>query len=495
MRINIFLRQVILVLMLGFVLFPELGAAAAETIEPGTVSFSLENVEAYSDRTIFQISLQFDRETLWLGSGPWHAQLTDEAGLPYPVIDITPAEMNGMNTKIFRTSSFSGTEALTLSVGIFPYAEGTFSILEEFPMDYAGFLFDPGPDPQVGDVWELDEPLPAGPFMLHVVGASMTAADTLVFEIESMENVTEVMLFNTTPNLAGSSGGPAYHGENIMSEMTFHDIPKEPFTISALRVYYTVAAPAPLAWQPPAATERIAPTLEPTPTIPPYWEPQPTNTPDPDNPYQVEVRELTQKFEAPLRQGAGWIHVVTERQADLSASQNYPPEFIRSEHWYETDDSGLILNEVSMDYDKDDRLLQRSATKGDYTVNYTTGDSGFFGGSKRPFSLDMLSRALADAPAMEGTVSREEVTCEDGGSCLLFTLLYEDIIGMEGNIAFPARGFRVWVDQESGQQFKAQQFNRLPDGGEQMTDTMETVLVEKLPEPPQEILTILERIR
>ncbi len=492
MRINFFFRQLIFVFLLGSALFLTAGAVAAETTEPGGVSFSLENVEAFSDRTVFQISLQFSRPDLAL-AGSWHAELMDEKGLPYPVIDITPSELNTGEAKIFQTSSFVGTEALTLSVSAFPYPD-SFPILEEFPPDYAGFLFDPGQDPQPGDVWELDESLPAGPFTLRVVGARMPAENTLVFEIEPVGTVTDVMLFTTDPNLAGARGGPAYHGENITSEVTFHNIPEEPFPVSVSRVYYGVENPPALSWQPPAATEVTGPILETTPMIFPFSETQPTRTPASDIPYQAEVRELAQKFEDPLRQGPGWIHVVTERHTDPSAGQSYPPEFIRSEYWYETDDTGLILNEVSMDYGKDDHLLQRSATKGGYTVNYTAGGSGFFGGFQRSFSLDTLSRELADAQSSDGTVLREEVTCADGGFCLLFTLLHDALIGIDGQTVFSERGIRIWLDRQSGQQTKWQTFERTLDGSEKVTETTNMILVEKSAQPPQEILELLERI-
>jgi hypothetical protein len=52
----------------------------------------------------------------------------------------------------------------------------------------------------------------------------------------------------------------------------------------------------------------------------------------------------------------------------------------------------------------------------------------------------------------------------------------------------------VWIDLQTGQQVKRQSFWRLLDGSEKITSTQNTVLVEKLDAPPQEILDILGRV-
>ena len=92
---------------------------------------------------------------------------------------------------------FRGDEQLTVSLVTFPDGEAL-PVIEDFPVDQPGFSFDPGPTPQIGQSWTLNETVNVGSFKLHVVGAKLTAESVnLVFEFEPAGNVTGVMLYTS----------------------------------------------------------------------------------------------------------------------------------------------------------------------------------------------------------------------------------------------------------------------------------------------------------
>jgi hypothetical protein len=95
-----------------------------------------------------------------------------------------------METHDFQTSPFSGNEQLILSLNVFPEANNL-PVSIDFSTDSAsGFLFDPGPNPVVGQSWPLDEVIRAGDFTLRAVKASLTSPTELFFEFDPLENLT-----------------------------------------------------------------------------------------------------------------------------------------------------------------------------------------------------------------------------------------------------------------------------------------------------------------
>ena len=233
----------------------------------------LENIAPAIDKTVFQVSLQFDRPDIGIGAS-WSITLTDEEGRVYPVKDITPLSRTDGNTRIYETVPFRGNERLTVSLVTFPDGEAL-PVIEDFSVDLPGFRFDPGPTPQVGQTWTLNEMVNLGSFKLHVVGAKLTAESGLVFEFEAAGNVTGVMLYTNDPRLRGSTGGVPVQNKNFTSSMKFESIPTQPFDVHIRSVYFTIHGPWKIKWQPPAAPTPDASVPLPTeiPTLPPQATP------------------------------------------------------------------------------------------------------------------------------------------------------------------------------------------------------------------------------
>jgi hypothetical protein len=55
-------------------------------------------------------------------------------------------------------------------------------------------------------------------------------------------------------------------------------------------------------------------------------------------------------------------------------------------------------------------------------------------------------------------------------------------------------GRKVWINLQTGQQVKYQSFRLLPDNQKQVDATQISVLVEKVAQPPQDVLELLARV-
>ncbi len=452
----------------------------------------LDNVAPDKDKTVFQVSLRFDQEGVWLNSD-WNVTLTDANGGVYPLTDITPDTLaSSGTTKVYAAAPFNGSEQLILSLAAFPDSENL-PMMKNFLLDEAGFSFDPGANPQVGQTWQLDEAVRAGKYTLHVAGARLTAPNELLFEFSPSGNVTGVMLYSS--QASGSSGGVPMAEGNFSASMTFEKIPAQPFMVYVSNVYYTARGKWEIHWQPSASPAQASglPTSTPLPT--PALVATPTFASS--DPLVLEVQSLAQKFDAPFQQGAGWVHVIWENVSENpQAGQVFPPPYYQDEQWYEVDSDGWVLRNLTTHHDANGKIIQQAATIGNYSINFTTGDT-FTDNPSYRFSLDMLTQSLAQAAQYNAQVLREETTCEDGSPCLLITLLdsFSQPMQNPGEAqTFGGSGNRTWINLQSGQQVKFEWFWVMSDGQERVDSTRRTLLVEKVLSAPQDVLDFFAKV-
>ena len=474
---------------------PTPGAQPPSNSQNG-VRLVLDNVAPASDKTILQVSIKYDRPNTSI-AGRWDIRLSDQAGMLYPLKDITPGTMNSGDTRIYETSPFSGTEQLTFSLIIFPGGD-VLPMIEDFSTEAPGFIFDPGVSPQAGQTWKLNETVHVGSFTLHVVRATLTDGTSLVFEFEPAENVTGAMVYTTDPLLRSSGGGDApVQVGNFTARMTFEKIPSQPFKVVISRVSYTAKGPWQLQWQPPAAPTPAAnrPTSTASPTLAPLATPTQVS-----DPVALEVQQLAQKFESPLHQGPGWVQVVSENIATPRAGQTYPPPYLKTELWYEIDADGYITRMLQTDRNKNGQILQQAATVGNYSINFTYGSAGFNDGKRYRVSLDNLTGSLGRAAQDTQKITqvlREQSTCENGNACLLITIraYFPAPIQNPGEAeAYYGSVERTWIDTQTGQQVKVEGSWLLKDDQETVTSTHRVLAIEKVAAPPQEILDVLAKV-
>lgn len=450
----------------------------------------LENVAAASDKTILQVALRFDQPDMSLNND-WNVLLKDSQGRTYP-LSLVMSDSNNQ-VKTYETVPFKGGEMLTLSLTSFP-DPANLPLSQDFWDDAPAFTFDPGPDPQVGQTWQLDETLYAGDFTLHLSGAQAVSSTEIVFLFAPTDPVRAVMLIS---DAASGSGGETHARDGLVNApVRFASLPKAPIELSIMRVYYTAQGEWNIPWQVPAALPgvQVGGTATPAPTPSIFLTPTPAFS----DPVWLELVRLNESFDIPFQQGPGWIRHVTETETFPRPGQTFPPPYIKSEHWQEIDENGYVTRTLNTDYDSAGNILQQSVIIGDYFVNFITGETGYFGGQRYRFTSAFLRQDFNAVVKYGNTsVTIEEILCEDGKPCYQITFLetFGNPVQNPGETqSFSGSARQVWVDKTSGKTIKTRTLWRFEDGTERVESTQTLLTLEKFPAPPQEILDLLSKI-
>ncbi len=450
----------------------------------------LENVAVASDKTILQVALRFDQPDMSLNND-WNVLLKDNQGRTYP-LSLVMSDSNNL-VKTYETVPFKGGELLTLSLTSFP-DPANLPLSQDFWDNAPAFTFDPGPDPQVGQTWQLDETLSAGDFTLRLSGAQAVSSTEIVFLFEPTDLVRAIML---TGDTATGSGGETHARDGLINvPVRFASLPKAPIELTVMRVYYTAQGEWTISWQAPAAPPGLP--VGGTATPPPTPFVLPTPTPAFSDSTWLALVHLTESFDIPFQQGPGWIHHVTETETFPRPAQTFPPPYIKSEYWLEIDAKGYVIRALYTDYDKTGNVLQQSATVGDYSINFTSGDSSYLGGQRYRFASSFLRQDFNSVMKYGNTsVTIEETLCGDGEPCCLITFLetFGNPIQNPGETqAFSGLARQVWVKQATGQTLQMRTLRRLEDGTEQVEYAQTLLTLEKLPAPPQDVLDLLSKV-
>lgn len=452
----------------------------------------LDNVAPAADRTIFQVSLQFDRPNIGIGA-PWSITLTNEKGQVFPVKENTLSQVSDGSSRVFETLPFQSSETIRVSLVTFPDGDAL-PVVEDFSSSPPSFRFDPGAAPQVGQSWALNETVKVDQFTLRVVGAKLTNESGLTFEFETADDVTGVRLFIADSRLRSSMGGKPGPGKNFTTSLRFDSLPTEPFDVQITGIFFILHGPWTIQWQPPVAPPEAATVLSTqTPTLPTQATPAPISS----DPVLLEAQLLVRKFDAYLQQGPGWVHIVTESRTVPQPRQTYPPPYLKTENWFEIDADGMMMRSVQTDWSSSGQILQQAATVGSNSTNFTYGQFRVGDGKLYPVSLDLFGINLKLPLGSDSTILRESTTCENGSPCLLVTLRsnYDPPLQNSGEAqAFYGSCKRVWIDLQTGQQVKTEFFWVLKDGKEAYPSTSRVLLVEKVAAAPQEILNVLAKV-
>ncbi|HSL46969.1 MAG TPA: hypothetical protein VK897_26265 [Anaerolineales bacterium] len=137
----------------------------------------------------------------------------------------------------------------------------------------ASFTFDPGPDPQPGQVWELNQDLDVGyGYTLQVLRATypkpplenLPQQAGFSFEMQSETGVTNAMLFDHDHPLAGGGGGGGSFTGIFSAGFSYAGtMPKGPITVSVESISVELQGPWEAAWTPPVNEAQIVPTPQP----------------------------------------------------------------------------------------------------------------------------------------------------------------------------------------------------------------------------------------
>ena len=137
----------------------------------------------------------------------------------------------------------------------------------------ANFTFDPGPDPQPGQVWELDEDLDVGyGHTLQVLRATyprppmenLPQQAAFSFEMQSETGVTNAALFDHDHALAGGGGGGGSFTEIFSAGFSYAGaMPKGLITVNIESISVELRGLWKVSWTPPVSAGQIGPTPQP----------------------------------------------------------------------------------------------------------------------------------------------------------------------------------------------------------------------------------------
>jgi len=142
----------------------------------------------------------------------------------------------------------------------------TIAVTANVPVD-ASFTFDPGPNPEPGQVWELNQDIDLGyGYSLRVLRATYSMINvtqaSLQFELESDTGVTNAMLFDNDHPLAGGGGGaPEAFSKIFMAGFSYQGaLPEGPITVHAVSFNTALPGHWQAEWTPPAVQAPSTPT-------------------------------------------------------------------------------------------------------------------------------------------------------------------------------------------------------------------------------------------
>lgn len=466
------------------------------------LALSLDSIVYASDKTILQVFLKFDQPGN-IG-GQWGVVLTDENGTPYPLQDITPpSESYHMETsadgktssgsmdddavRVYETVPLAGKGSLKLSLSVLP-ANEPFSIYAYGSSE--AFTFEPGPNPQIGQTWQMDKDVRMGNINFHVTNAELVEENglKLVFHAKSTDPTLYV---NLTPDDASLTHAVFSVPDQDAMTLSFplSRIPDKPIKFLFSMAVYKSSIPWQVSWQPPAQAAQISglPTSTPIPTSARLEYPTVAST----NPLVLEVRDLMQKYDAMLQKGPGWVHLVHEYSKDPIPNVITIP-YAREESWNEIDENGWVLRSVYVARTEDGTIIGQNASVDGYSVDLMYGKT-FYNPNTYQVSIDNVSRRMAETTSSGLPYSREVTTCDDGSPCLLITSLKSIHNPKEMPLASNS-GWRVWINLETGRQMKQEEFHFLEDGSIKVDYTFHYVLIEKVASAPTAILDILKNV-
>ena len=255
----------------------EITSTALPPIETGTnlvpdgVSLTLDRAVQMDDGYLIYATLHWENTGFssldFLDPTMFHLLDANGKEITYSFDDeanhnLTPAQMPGRGQTMFaiRTAPIRVGGPLTLVVDSVDVTVAT----------NASFLFDPGPDPKPGQVWELNQDLDVGyGHSLRVLSAKyppppleyLPQQDGFSFDMRSETGVTNAMLFDLVHPLAGGGGGGGGTAGVFSAGFSYAGaMPEGPITVNVESISVNLPGPWKAEWTPPVTEGQIKPT-------------------------------------------------------------------------------------------------------------------------------------------------------------------------------------------------------------------------------------------
>lgn len=437
----------------------------------GGVMLVLDDVQIGLDHSIIEVSLRYDTPDLST-AGPWNLNMTDSQGRVYPLTDITPLDIDRSVKRIYETVPLQAGERITLDIASFPPQQGI-PMLIDVSANPGIFTFDPSAL-QVGESLAVPTDIDVNGWLLHLNRVEMPASNELLFEFISEGVYNGVMIFSPT---ASESSTNLPENGIVTASLKFLEMPDTPIEIEVTKLFYKNLGPLELNFN---ITKSMFADLPPAQEV----EPNPASAPEPkytsQDPLFIEVQSLVTKFDQAIIQ-KGWVHVISEVTSEnLQPGQKYPPPYYKEEQWYEVDNEGWVLRNLTTHFDGEGNVIQQSVLVGKNSLNLTIGETMEIPAYQ--LSLDQTLVALDYALNNSHTVQREDTTCDDSSPCLLIKM-------RDGKFAR-----HVWVNTNTGQLVKLLALEYGADEAEITQFTQTFLPAEWTSAPPQEVLDLFEKV-
>lgn len=223
--------------------------------------------------------------------------------------------------------------------------------------------------------------------------------------------------------------------------------------------------------------------------------PAPFATRDPYTlyPQLQEVHDLLTRWLAPLRATPGWVHRLTRVHDDSSNDLYAGLKDYTMEDWYRIDERGYVTALVTNVLTPDGRILQQSYSIEGKSVNLTFGGTGSF----QPFYFDLganLEKDLLNELRAGKPIDRSEELL-DGKPVWAFNFgeTYQEPVLIENEVLASAISRREVLDPESGSLLLSENVLVTPDGQEQVRKRWTYERVERVDQPPEQVLELFGR--
>ncbi len=240
-------------------------------LNPDAISLTLDRAVQMDDGYLLYATVHWGNTAVdWLEViDPASIHLLDAAGqdIPFDLIndDMTTASTDERRTVFaIKTAPIEAAGPLTLILD---------SVSVELPVT-ASFIFDPGPDPRPGQIWELDQNVDVGyGYSLRVLKATYPTPQMkdlpqqagLSFDMDSDTGVNGAILGDPVPPVSGGGGGGG--GGSIPGPFTGGftykgDFPAGPITVDIQSIWIRLSGRWQAQWTPPVIEQQVTPTSQ-----------------------------------------------------------------------------------------------------------------------------------------------------------------------------------------------------------------------------------------
>ena len=267
-------------------LFPQPYEPVDASAAVNGVTARILQVAQSAQETALQVRFEWENQEWAWQAGTFPPELRDDLGNTYHPLNpntqaasILVQEAESIASPPVGTGSTapSGLETYRFPALAPGAREAVFALpFVEFSLpDIAAFTFNPGPNPQLGQTWNLDEAMEVAGIPLHLVGARLSQDhQTYIQEPEPLYSLELVFhspaglprslsVFSLGTDLEGYRGGGGGSPEPGVYKMTmlFKQLPQKPLQITIERARIALQGPWEIHWQIPWSGEAPQPSI------------------------------------------------------------------------------------------------------------------------------------------------------------------------------------------------------------------------------------------